>query len=113
MDFREQYLYEQIHPLKRCTDISTAVVALYRLWQHDLVLTLLVMFILSIVVSLVSVKHVNLERDKRSALGQSMKQRMTRTMAMGAWSHLYWLIPIGLSITRLGWLRGVLFLHQA
>ena len=29
-------------------------------------------------------------------------------MALGAWLHLLWLLPAGLLIIRLGWLRGLL-----
>ncbi len=29
-------------------------------------------------------------------------------MALGAWYHVFWLIPLGVGIALLGWLRGVL-----
>ncbi len=29
-------------------------------------------------------------------------------MALGTWYHVFWLIPLGVGIALLGWLRGVL-----
>ncbi len=37
MDFREKQLYHQIHPAKLFTDWSAGFIALYFLWQHNLV----------------------------------------------------------------------------
>jgi hypothetical protein len=30
-------------------------------------------------------------------------------MAVGAWVHRVWLIPLGFDVVVLGWLRGVIF----
>ncbi len=117
---QEKQLYHQIHPLKLFTDWSTGIIALYPLWQHDLVLALLIAFVPSIIVSLVLVRFVNLEKYKASRFGEYIGKYMTRTieimrfvgyaiMAIGAWFHIVWLIPLGLLVIILAWFRGVIF----
>jgi hypothetical protein len=119
MTLREKSLYHQVHPAKLFTDWSTGLVALYALWQHEWVVALIVMFIPSIVVSLLIVRYVNLEKHKRSAFGQYVSRYMTRSMeavrllgyavmATGAWYQIVWLILFGLLIILFGWLRGII-----
>jgi hypothetical protein len=120
MNMQEKTLYHQIHPLKLFTDWGTGLVALYFLWQHNIVVGLIVAFVPSIVVTLLLVRIVNLERYKQSSFGQYIRKYMTRLMelirfvgyammAIGAWYHIAWLIPLGLAVILLAWLRGVIF----
>ncbi len=119
MTSQEKSLYHQIHPLKLFTDWSTGLIALYFFWQNNLVIALFIAFVPSIFVSLMLVRFVNLEKYKQSSFGKYIRQYMTRQvelvrlagyalMALGAWYHVAWLIPIGLLIILLGWLRGVI-----
>ncbi len=119
MDFREKQLYHQIHPAKLFTDWSTGFIALYFLWQHNLVVALIIMFVPAIAVSLLMVRYLDLEKYKQSPFGRYVRVYMTRfieivrlagylVMALGAWYHVFWLIPLGVGIALLGWLRGVL-----
>jgi len=107
MNTREKSLYHQIHPLKLATDWSTGLIALYLLWQHDLLPALVVAFVPSVIVSLVLMQWVNLGAYKQSSFGAYISRYMTRlmetirvagyvVMAIGAWYHMAWLIPLGL-----------------
>jgi len=120
MNTREKSLYHQIHPLKLATDWSTGLIALYLLWQHDLLPALVVAFVPSVIVSLVLMQWVNLGAYKQSSFGAYISRYMTRLMetirvagyvgmAIGAWYHMAWLIPLGLLVVLLAWFRGVLF----
>ena len=73
-----------------------------------------------IVVSLLLVRYVNLEKYKQSPFGSYVRVYMTRlmegvrlfgylVMGLGVWYHLAWLIPVGLVIILLGWVRGLLW----
>jgi hypothetical protein len=84
------------------------------------VLALLIAFVPSILVSLALVRFANLEKYKESRFGKYIRKYMTRTieiirfagyaiMAIGAWFHVVWLIPLGLVIILSGWFRGVAF----
>jgi hypothetical protein len=119
MDFREKQLYHQIHPAKLFTDWSTGFIALYFLWQHNLVVALVIMFVPAITVSLLMVRYLDLEKYKQSPFGRYVRVYMARfiemvrlagylVLALGAWYHVFWLIPLGVGIVLLGWLRGVL-----
>jgi hypothetical protein len=120
MTLQEKSLYHQIHPLKLFTDWSTGIIALYPFWQHNILIALLIGVIPSILVSLVLISFVNLENYKQSSFGKYIYQYMTRLveiirsagyilMAIGTWFHLVWLIPIGLLVILLAWVRGVFF----
>jgi hypothetical protein len=117
--FQEKSLYHQIHPIKLLTDWSAGLIALYLLWQHNLVAALVVACVPSIFVSLIIVRFANLEKYEQSRFGRYIHKYMTRSMevlrmagyvvvAVGAWFHLGCLIPLGLLLTLLGWLRGVI-----
>jgi hypothetical protein len=120
MDFQEKVLYHQIHPAKLFTDISTALLSLYLLWKHRIGVALLVMFGPSVCVTLALIRWADLEHYRRSRFGGYIRQYMTRPievlrfvglalMAIGAWLHKLWLLPLGALVIVLGWLRGVLF----
>ncbi len=119
MDIQEKSLYHQIHPAKLFIDWSTGLIALYPLWQHDLVMALLIAIAPSILASLIIVRFVDLEPYKQSRFGKYVHRYMNRPleatrfagyalMAVGAWSHTIWVVPIGLLVIILAWLRGVI-----
>ncbi len=120
MTLQEKSVYHQIHPLKLFTDWSTGIIALYPFWQHQLLMALLIAFIPSILVSFILIRFVDLEKYKQSAFGNYIRQYMTRpvemarfagyaVMAIGAWYHAAWLIPLGLLVILLAWFRGAVF----
>lgn|SRR5574341_329221 len=124
MTLQEKTLYHQIHPLKLFTDWSTGFLALYFFWRHDLLIAMAIALIPSIIASLILVRFADLEKYKASAFGKYVGKTMTRAveairflgyavMAIGAWIHLAWLIPLGLAMILLAWLRGVIFPVQA
>lgn len=119
MTLQEKSLYHQIHPVKLFTDWSAGLIALYPFWRHNLVAALLIAFLPSIVVSLLLIRFVSLEKQKRSSFGRYVRQYMTRSieavrfagfviMVIGAWYHVVWVIAAGLIIIILTWLRGIL-----
>ncbi len=120
MTFQEKSLYHQIHPLKLFTDWGTGIIALYPFWQNRLPTALFIAIVPSILVSFFLIRFVNLEKYKQSSFGKYIHQYMTRSveltrfagyavMAIGAWYHVTFLIPLGLLIILLAWLRGVIF----
>ncbi len=120
MTLQDKRLYHQVHPLKLGTDISAQLVSLYFFWGHNVALGLAVMFLPPIVASLVIMNTSDLTSIKQSALGHYLKRYMTPAMEgirfagtvpmiLGAWFHLWWLIPLGFAITLGGWVRGLLF----
>lgn len=124
MNRQEKILYHQIHPAKLFVDWSTGMLALFLLWQHALIVALIVMFIPSIIASLIIIQFINIEKYKQTAFGKYVSIYMTRfmeairfagyaVMALGAWYHVFWLLPIGLGIIFFGWLRGVLMPQKA
>jgi hypothetical protein len=117
MNAKDKYLYHQIHPLKLLTDISSGFICLYPLWQHQLVLALLIMLIPAPVASALVMRYANLEPYKQSAVGKYISKYMTHTMeairglgmiamAFGAWWHAVWLILVGAAVIILAWLNG-------
>lgn len=119
MTFQEKSLYHQIHPLKLITDWGTGIAALYPFWQHNLVPALLLAFIPSLAVSFALIRYAHLESYQRSAFGKYVRQYMTRSMqiirmagyilmAIGAWTHIIWLMPVGLLVILFAWLRGAI-----
>ena len=87
----ERVLYHQIHPLKLFTDVSTAAVACYLLWEHRLGLALVLGFVPSIVVSAVLITWADLEPYRRSRFGGYVGSFMTRRVEIG---RLAGLIPL-------------------
>ncbi len=121
MIFREKMLYHQIHPVKLITDIGATFPACYLFWRHELVAAIAIALMPPVIVSAsILAADVDLERYKRSSLGRYLSTYMTRTMgavrlagflvlAAGSWFHQVWLLPIGLVIVLLAWLRGVIW----
>lgn len=121
MTFREKVLYHQIHPIKLIVDVGVTAPACYLFWKHEISAGLAVALVAPILVSAgILLAGVDLERYKRSSLGRYVSTYMTRTveavrlagfalMAAGAWFHEAWLLPTGLAVVTLGWLRGVIW----
>jgi hypothetical protein len=119
----EKYLYHQIHPLKLLTDWASGIICLYPLWNHHLVLGLLIMLIPPPIASFLLVRFADLEKYKRSAFGKYISEYMTRAveairllgfavMAIGAWYNSVHIILLGLIIIILAWFNGKLFLKK-
>jgi hypothetical protein len=117
MTLSERVLYHQIHPLKLFTDVSTAAIASYLLWEHRLGLALLVGFVPSIVVSAVLIRWADLEPYRRSAFGRYVGRFMTRRVEIarlagliplwaGSWVHRPALIAVGVVWIIGCWLWG-------
>jgi hypothetical protein len=120
MSFRERMLYHQIHPAKLATDIGVTAPAGYLLWEHKLGAAVAVSLGPPLIVSgVILLCKVNLEHYKSSKLGQYVARYMTHTveairllgflvMAVGCWFHEIWLVPTGIAVVGLAWLRGLL-----
>src|SRR5699024_2876524 len=107
-----------IHPLKLLTDWITGVISLYILWSHQIVTALIVMFVPSILVSIIIMKYVNLEKLKNSSFVDYIQDFMTKgveivrfivvgIMILGVLFNLIWLIFCGLIIILAGWFREI------
>ncbi len=121
---QEKTLYHQIHPLKLFTDISAEVVSLYQFWKRKLIAGFVVLLVPPIIVSTLIIKWVDLEAYKQSAFGRYIRAYMTPLVVVvrilgtvvthiGAWYRKPLLIPLGLVIVLLGWLRGILWPKRA
>jgi len=119
MTFREKQLYHQIHPLKLATDISAEIISLYLFWKRKLLAGMLVFLVPPVIVSTLIMRLANLEGYKESAFGRYVRTYMTPPVVMarvlgtivthvGAWYRKPGLIPLGLMMVLLGWLRGLL-----
>ena len=119
MTFREKQLYHQIHPLKLATDISSEIVSLYLFWKRKLLAGLLVFFLPPMIASALIMRLVDLEGYKQSAFGRYIHSYMTPPVVVarmlgtvvthvGAWYRKPALIPLGLMMVLLGWMRGLL-----
>src|SRR5215813_12757016 len=103
MNLQEKILYHQIHPLKLFTDWIAGIIALYPLWQHQLVPALVITLLPPPIASFLLIRFANLEKYKESTFGKYIRKYMTRqaeairlagyiAMAVGAWMHFVWLI---------------------
>lgn len=120
LDIQEKYIYHQIHPLKLLTDWGTGILALYPLWKHELLPALIIALIPPAIVSFLLMRFADLEKYRDSSFGKYIQKYMTRqmeairfagyaAMAIGAWVHIIWLIPVGLILILYGWFRGWIF----
>ena len=117
---QEKTLYHQIHPLKLFTDICAEVLSLYLFWKRKLIAGLVVLLVPPIIVSTLIIKWVDLEAYKQSAFGRYIRAYMSTFVVVvrilgtvvthiGAWYRKPLLIPLGLLIVLLAWLRGILW----
>ena len=77
MTLKEKLLFHQVHPAKLATDIGAAIVSLYLLWQHQLVLGLLTHFIPPPIGSAAVIRFAHLDTHKNSRLGAYLVRYMT------------------------------------
>lgn len=119
MDRNEKILYHQIHPLKLAVDWISAFTSLWLFWRHDWIVGLLVLFVPSVIVTLILVSYANLETLRQSAFGRYIGVYMTPlmqlirlagmlVMVLGAWYHSLPGIAAGLVVILLAWFRGLL-----
>jgi hypothetical protein len=117
---QEKTLYHQIHPLKLFTDISAEVLSLYLFWKRKLIAGFFVLLMPPIIVSTLLIKWADLEPYKQSSFGRYIRVYMTPMVVAarilgtvvthtGAWYRKPVLIPLGLMIVLLAWLRGILW----
>lgn len=110
----ERVLYHQTHPLKLATDFSTAIASLVLLGSHRLGLALLVMWVPSVIVSVVMIRCCDFARTRDAPVGAYLRRYMTRNMetlrfvglgvaAVGAWLHGAGLIALGAALVASGW----------
>ena len=118
MNLEEKVLFHQIHPVKLITDGGVTIPHLYLIWQHHLVWGIIVL-VPSAVVSFFIIRFVDLQKYKESSFGKYIAKYMTRQMqavrlagflimVFGSWYHIVWLIPLGLIIALLAWMRGII-----
>jgi hypothetical protein len=74
---KEKLLFHQVHPAKLATDIGAAIVSLYLLWQHQLVLGFLTHFIPPPIGSAAVIRFADLDSYKNSRLGAYLVRYMT------------------------------------
>src|SRR6516164_7789422 len=77
MNQKEKILFHQVHPAKLATDIVAAIISLYFLWQHELVIGLLTHFAPPPIASAVVIRFADLEGYKTSRLGAYLVRYMT------------------------------------
>jgi hypothetical protein len=115
---QEKRLYHQIHPLKLGTDILAEVLSLVLFWRRKLIAGFVVGLLPSIIASVLIMRWANLEKYKQSAFGRYIYTYMTPSAVitrilgtvvthLGAWYRKPALIPLGLLMVVLGWVRGL------
>ncbi len=120
MTLREKILYHQIHPLKWSTDIGVTFPSCYFLWRHYFVAAIAIALLPPVIVSTIIIAAVDLERYKQSSFGRYLTTYMSRVMevlrlfgfvlmALGSWFHQTWLLPCGLVVVLVAWLRGFIW----
>jgi len=116
---KEKILFHQVHPAKLATDIAAAVVSLYFLWQHQLVIGLLAHFIPPPIGSVAVICFADLEPYRSSRLGTYLARYMTPTAqasrfagdlvtVVAAWYQSPIGIMFGLATIFAAWTYGLL-----
>ena len=117
MTLKEKLLFHQVHPAKLATDIGAALVSLYLLWQHQLVIGLLTHFIPPPIGSAAVIRFADLESYKNSRLGAYLVRYMTPIaqaarlagdlITVGAaWYQSFAGILFGLAVIAAAWSYG-------
>ena len=117
MTLKEKLLFHQVHPAKLATDIGAALVSLYLLWQHQLVIGLLTHFIPPPIGSAAVIRFADLESYKNSRLGAYVVRYMTPIaqaarlagdlITVGAaWYQSFAGILFGLAVIAAAWSYG-------
>ena len=117
MTLKEKFLFHQVHPAKLATDIGAAIVSLYLLWQHQLVIGLLTHFIPPPIGSAAVIRFADLDSYKNSRLGAYLLRYMTPIaqaarlagdlITVGAaWYQSFAGILFGLAVIAAAWSYG-------
>ena len=117
MTLKEKLLFHQVHPAKLATDIGAAIVSLYLLWQHQLVLGLLTHFIPPPIGSAAVIRFADLDSYKNTRLGAYLLRYMTPIaqaarlagdlITVGAaWYQSFAGILFGLAVIAAAWSYG-------
>jgi hypothetical protein len=118
MNSREKLRYHQIHPAKLAVDWLSAIIALFPMWEHKVVLGVIIAFVPPVLASYLIVRLVDLSRYKSSPFGKYMAAHMSAwlqfvrmfgfvLMLFGAYNRDILLIACGLALILLAWLKGV------
>ncbi len=124
MTLKEKIIFHQIHPAKLVTDISAAVVSLYFLWQHQLVIGLATHFLPPPIGSAAVIRFADLEPYRSSRVGAYLARYMTpaaqATRLAGdlitlfaAWYQSPAGIGFGVAIVLAAWAYGLLSFRPA
>jgi hypothetical protein len=114
----ERVLYQQIHPLKLLTDVTTSFASCWMLWQADWARAAGVAFVPSGVVTVLLLWRADLDAYKATPMGRYVARFMTSKatalrvtgqalMWAGAAAHMPWVIPLGFLIIVFGWMSGL------
>ena len=117
MTLKEKLLFHQVHPAKLATDIGAAIVSLYLLWQHQLVIGLLTHFIPPPIGSAAVIRFADLDSYKNTRLGAYLLRYMTPIaqaarlagdlITVGAaWYQSFAGILFGLAVIAAAWSYG-------
>jgi hypothetical protein len=121
---KEKILFHQIHPAKLATDIGAAVISLYFLWQHELVIGLLIHFVPPPIASAAVMRFADLDSYKISGLGAYLVRYMTPTAqtsrlagdlltVVAAWYQSPAGIVFGFAIIFAAWTYGLLSFRRS
>ena len=110
----DKILYHQIHPAKLAVDIAGGAISTWLLWQHQLLLGMLIAWLPSIVLTAAMVRWMDFARQRDSAFGRYVAHHMTHTAWavrfagqgcawLAAWLHAPWAIIAGAAIIVGGW----------
>jgi hypothetical protein len=121
---KEKILFHQVHPVKLATDIAAALISLYFLWEHELMIGLLTHFIPPPIASAAVIRFSNLERYKNSRLGAYLARYMTPAAQFtrlagdlitifAAWYRSPGGIIVGLAVILTAWGYGLLSLRPS
>jgi hypothetical protein len=123
MTLREKILFHQVHPVKLATDVASAFVSLYFLWQHALIVGLLAHLLPPPVGSAIVMACVDLEPYKNSRLGAYLVRHMRPgaqaarligdlIMVVAAWFRAPGGIAAGLLIIVAAWSHGLIWFRR-
>lgn len=118
MNFQEKAIYQQIHPARIFTDWASGIYACYCFWHQQIVLGLVMMFIPSLVVSVLVTRFADLEKLKNSSFGKYYKRIYSKSIDLvrfagfilmmgGSWLQNWELIIGGFVVVLYTWILGI------
>jgi hypothetical protein len=118
LTFAERALYQQIHPAKAFTDVATTLIAIDLFVRHLLVPGLVIAMLVPLLVSIALYVEDDLERYRRSALGEYVRRCMPASVhairmfgaalaCYAAWHHVPAGIVAGLALVAVCWANGI------